>query len=584
MDVKTKFSNGILKEEVFVSQPEGFVDLDHPNHVFRLKKALYGLKQAPRAWYDMLSTFLLSQKFIKGLQISKSLRGIFIDQSKYALQMLKKYGLEKCDVVDIPMVFRYLKGTINIGLWYPKNTDFDLTAFVDANHAGCQDSRKSTTGSAQLLGEKLKVENEVVELYFVKTDYQLADILTKSLVRERFEFLINCLNMQSITPEDWKLLADSDEDAQSDSKLHSSQDDQPITKLISHDNGGTTKYGIEVPMQCRVQSRSKAGYNIIMAKKVESEKAKIVDKLEEQNVSPFKSGREKGFMCYGDQVVNAPNKLKKDVVPRKIRSLIISEETVVGLAVDDPAVQSLLDLRKGSKASRLENDADESDMDLFDDNPDGDNDAIRYGMFMHNKSTATPNSTYLSLTVTSSSLDSIQTLLDETPANELTDFMSHPVYTDAQTTSVTLIRIENIFFDINVSIAKKFKELIQKDELRIAYLKSIRTAKGIEDWILERWSKEVRRYHFEALNGIHHWEEDRIDFFKAGMSVVTEGNVYSDLRIKSVVHLVVKKKWGYGFLTSIIVKRSDDKEYEFSYSDLPRLDINDVEDMYLLQV
>ncbi|GJU96361.1 hypothetical protein Tco_1321117 [Tanacetum coccineum] len=155
-----------------------------------------------------------------------------------------------------------------------------------------------------------------------------------------------------------------------------------------------------------------------------------------------------------------------------------------GPTVEDPAVQSLLDLRKGSKASRLESlrqkkqpvagegssaahskyyslldtdsdetlysyslykpegianetdDADESDIDLSNDNPDGDDDAARYGVFMHNVSTATPNSTYLGLTVTSSSLDFIQTLLDETPVNELTDFISHPVYTDAQTTSV----------------------------------------------------------------------------------------------------------------------------------------------------
>ncbi|GJT25361.1 hypothetical protein Tco_0895298 [Tanacetum coccineum] len=64
----------------------------------------------------------------------------------------------------------------------------------------------------------------------------------------------------------------------------------------------------------------------------------------------------------------------------------------------------------------------------------------------------------------------------------------------------------------------------------------------IEDRIPERWSKEVHRYHFEDLNGIHHWEEDKIDFFRAGMSTVTEGIVYLDLRIKSVVHIVVKKK------------------------------------------
>nr|GFC74662.1 hypothetical protein [Tanacetum cinerariifolium] len=67
MDVKTAFLNGNLREEVYVSQPDGFVDSDNPNHVYKLKKALYGLKQAPRAWYDMLSSFLLSQDFSKGL-------------------------------------------------------------------------------------------------------------------------------------------------------------------------------------------------------------------------------------------------------------------------------------------------------------------------------------------------------------------------------------------------------------------------------------------------------------------------------------------------------------------------------------
>ncbi|GJU91646.1 retrovirus-related pol polyprotein from transposon TNT 1-94 [Tanacetum coccineum] len=65
MDVKTAFINGELREVVYVSQPEGFVDQDKPNHVYRFKKALYGLKQDPRTWYDMLSSFLLSQEFSK---------------------------------------------------------------------------------------------------------------------------------------------------------------------------------------------------------------------------------------------------------------------------------------------------------------------------------------------------------------------------------------------------------------------------------------------------------------------------------------------------------------------------------------
>ncbi|GKD36319.1 retrovirus-related pol polyprotein from transposon TNT 1-94, partial [Tanacetum coccineum] len=67
MDVKMDFLNGELKEEVYVSQPEGFVDQDNPSHVYKLKNALYGLKQASRAWYDMLSSFLISQQFSKGI-------------------------------------------------------------------------------------------------------------------------------------------------------------------------------------------------------------------------------------------------------------------------------------------------------------------------------------------------------------------------------------------------------------------------------------------------------------------------------------------------------------------------------------
>ncbi|GKA45565.1 retrovirus-related pol polyprotein from transposon TNT 1-94 [Tanacetum coccineum] len=100
MDVKTAFLNAILKEEVYISQPEGFVDQDHPTHVFRLKKALYGLKQAPRAWYDSLSKFLLSQQFIKGV----------VDPTLFTRiegeHIILKYGLDQCDPVDIPMVER----------------------------------------------------------------------------------------------------------------------------------------------------------------------------------------------------------------------------------------------------------------------------------------------------------------------------------------------------------------------------------------------------------------------------------------------------------------------------------------------
>ncbi|GKA08949.1 retrovirus-related pol polyprotein from transposon TNT 1-94 [Tanacetum coccineum] len=350
--------------EEFFAPSDGFVDPNNPNHVYKLKKALYGLKQAPRAWYDMLSLFLISQDFSKGsvdptlfirkegkelLLIFQNPRGIFINQSKYSLESLKKYGFDSSDPVDTPMVekskldedkegkavdlshyrgmigtllyltasrpdlqfaicmcaryqarptekhlhavkriFRYLKGIINRGQWYLKDSSIALTAFADADHACCQDTHR-TSGSMQFLGDRLvswsskrkksvaissteaeyidmsgccaqilwmrsqltdyglgfnkilmycdnksaialscnnvqhssskhieirfhfikeHVENGVIELYFVNTEYQLADIFIKALARERIEFLINKLGMRSFTPETLKQLAD----------------------------------------------------------------------------------------------------------------------------------------------------------------------------------------------------------------------------------------------------------------------------------------------------------------------------------------------------------------------------------------
>ncbi|GKA82041.1 retrovirus-related pol polyprotein from transposon TNT 1-94 [Tanacetum coccineum] len=244
MDVKTTFLHGTLKEDVYVCQTKGFIDVDHPSHVYKLKKALYGLKQALRAWYDELSTFLLHNHFLKGtidptlfirytqlffdlmkshfemsmmgettfflgLQVNPSPCGIFINQSNYVLEILKKYGMETCDLIGTPMeikdkldldqnrtlvdatkyrsmigalmyltssrldivhatclcaryqdkpiekhlkkvkrIFRYLRGTINMGLWYTKDSGFELTGFSDAGYAGCKDTFKSTSGGA----------------------------------------------------------------------------------------------------------------------------------------------------------------------------------------------------------------------------------------------------------------------------------------------------------------------------------------------------------------------------------------------------------------------------------------------------
>nr|GEW27179.1 retrovirus-related Pol polyprotein from transposon TNT 1-94 [Tanacetum cinerariifolium] len=238
MDVKIAFLNVEIKEEVYVSQPERFVDHDNPSRVYKLKKAFYGLKQAPRVWYDMLSSFLILQYFSKGV----------VDPTLFT----RKPGHN----------LLLAKGTINMSLWYSKDTSMSLTAYVDADDAGCHDTRRSTSGSAQFLGDKLvrwsfkkqkstaissteaeyivicseidlccnnvqhfrakhidvryhfikeQVENGIVELYFVLTEYQLADIFTKPLPRERFNFLIEKLGMRSMSPKTLKRLTEEED-------------------------------------------------------------------------------------------------------------------------------------------------------------------------------------------------------------------------------------------------------------------------------------------------------------------------------------------------------------------------------------
>ncbi|GJT43503.1 putative ribonuclease H-like domain-containing protein [Tanacetum coccineum] len=137
MDVKTAFLNGEIKEVVYVSQPEGFVNPDRPHHVYLLKKALYRLKQAPRAWYDTLSKFLLAQGFSKGV----------VDPTLF-IRKTSKHTLHVQIYVD-DIIFALTDPT--------DYTAMALTSYANANadHAGCQDTRRSTSGSAQFLGDKL---------------------------------------------------------------------------------------------------------------------------------------------------------------------------------------------------------------------------------------------------------------------------------------------------------------------------------------------------------------------------------------------------------------------------------------------
>nr|GEY28311.1 hypothetical protein [Tanacetum cinerariifolium] len=180
MDMKTAFLHSSLKEDV---------------HVYKLKKALYGLKQASRAWYDELSTFLIQNGFSKGtidptlftrrfdddiFVVNQSPSGIFINQSKYVHEILKKYGLNTCHIVGTPMdikdkldldqigtlidvtkyhsmigAFMYLTSSRADIVHATYDSGFKLTGFSDAVYAGCKDTFKSTSGEAQFLGEKL---------------------------------------------------------------------------------------------------------------------------------------------------------------------------------------------------------------------------------------------------------------------------------------------------------------------------------------------------------------------------------------------------------------------------------------------
>ncbi|GJW15322.1 retrovirus-related pol polyprotein from transposon TNT 1-94 [Tanacetum coccineum] len=216
MDVKTAFLNGILKEEVYYGLDQcDTVDIPMVGQS-KLDEDLNGTPVDPTHYRGMVGSLMYLTASHPDLVFAVCMF------ARYQAKPTKKH------LTTVKLLFRYLKGTINMGLWYSKDIGFNLTAFADANHAGCQDSRKSTSGSAQFLGEKLvswtkhivvryhfikeQVKNGVVELYFVKTDYQLADIFTKSLIIERFKFLIKRLGMQSSTPQELKRLAESDEE------------------------------------------------------------------------------------------------------------------------------------------------------------------------------------------------------------------------------------------------------------------------------------------------------------------------------------------------------------------------------------
>ncbi|KAI3672704.1 hypothetical protein L6452_38801 [Arctium lappa] len=188
MDVKTALLNGILKEEVYVSQPKCFGNLDKPDHVYILDKALYGLKQAPQDWYEAKYIFDILRKFkmetckpigtpmAPGTKIDMDPSGKPVDVRTYRgrIGSLMYLTSSRPDIMFstclcaryqanpkeshlsvVKWIFRYLKGTADLGLWYPKDIGFELTAYSDVDHACCMLDRKSTSGHIQFLGDKL---------------------------------------------------------------------------------------------------------------------------------------------------------------------------------------------------------------------------------------------------------------------------------------------------------------------------------------------------------------------------------------------------------------------------------------------
>ncbi|GJW23121.1 retrovirus-related pol polyprotein from transposon TNT 1-94, partial [Tanacetum coccineum] len=227
MDVKKDFLHGLLKEDVYVCQPKGFIDADHPSHFYKgmvyVDDIIFGSTN-PR--YTQLFANLMKSRFkmliigemtfFLGLQVNRSPRGIFINQSNYVLEILKKHGMETCESVRTQMeikdkldldkngtlvdatkyrsmtgalmyltssrsgivhatylcaryqtkpiekhlkkvkrIFHYLGGTVNMGLWYTKDSGFELTGFSYVDYTECKYTYKSTSGGTQFLGEKL---------------------------------------------------------------------------------------------------------------------------------------------------------------------------------------------------------------------------------------------------------------------------------------------------------------------------------------------------------------------------------------------------------------------------------------------
>ncbi|GJS70298.1 retrovirus-related pol polyprotein from transposon TNT 1-94 [Tanacetum coccineum] len=231
MDVKTAFLNGELKEEVYVSQPEGFVDPDHPTHVYRLKKAL------------MDSCDPVDTPMVDRLKLDEDPLGIPVDQTQFhsmvgslmyltasrpdlvfAVCMCARYQASptKKHLEALKRVFRLSRHIKNAQILWMRSqlTDYGfafnkIPMYYDNRSAialCCNNVQHSRSKHIDIRHHFIReqVDKGVVELYFVTTDYQLADIFTKALPRDRFEFLLPRLGMKSMTLETLKRLQEGE--------------------------------------------------------------------------------------------------------------------------------------------------------------------------------------------------------------------------------------------------------------------------------------------------------------------------------------------------------------------------------------
>nr|GEW79643.1 retrotransposon protein, putative, unclassified [Tanacetum cinerariifolium] len=202
IDVKTTFLNGPLKEKVYVAQPDGFVNPDHPEKVYRLRKALYGLKQAPKAWYDELSNFLTSKGFTKG---DKLVSWMSKKQNCTAISSAEaEYVVLSTSCAQVMWIRTQLQ---DYGFNYNK-----ILLYCDSQSAiaiSCNLVQHSHTKHIHTRYHFIKkqVKNGIIELYFVRTEYQLEDMFIKALPEDRFKYLVRRIGMRCLTPAELEVLA-----------------------------------------------------------------------------------------------------------------------------------------------------------------------------------------------------------------------------------------------------------------------------------------------------------------------------------------------------------------------------------------